>query len=824
MLNRSQALSHDSFRRMHREEIRSPERIREILQRLMQEERILQRALNRHIEAECAYIERVQADALVLRTRNFDRRHGSQLFLNTTLDDQRLFFHVRPIESRAAGRLTVAFPTAVFVAERRGVDRSSVGETLQASAQVKAPDGSSSEALIADSSEYGIGLELPTTGRWSSPGSALVVQLHRANGTDRVVHGEVRHASPSRTRSGWMRLGIALTDGPPRPRIPVERRKAILDQPSGQKAWQRITVASAGVRLASQKLTSRITRQARKPAKVPLIDYANDKGENIRAIVDAWGDTRGAVAVVVPPAFAKTKETLLPLAWTIRETFRRSGHPVVVLRYDGIRRRGESHQDEDCRLPGREFLKYTFSQGVHDIRATLDFLSESADFKPRATVLVTFSAAAVEGRRAVAEDATRRRVSGWVSVVGAPDLQESLRTVSGGIDFATGIQRGISFGQREVLGAVFDMDYTGRDVLDNNLGTLVDARRDMEKIRVPVTWIHGRYDAWMDLERVREVVSSGDTHNRRLIEIPTGHQLRTSSEAFEAFGLIAAEVARIALNEDVKPAYPDLVLLAQRASAERARLPRPDVDLKNFWKDYLLGRSRKIGIDFVTQTTAYQTMMRRQLELLALRPNDRIADLGAGTGALLDALNHVDHPPVAVDQFDYVADGLDRARERHPGVGGVALRQVVADLDQIGGIPALSGSYDAAVASLLLSYLKRPADLVGEAFRVLRPGGRFVASTLRKDADFSRIYVEELNEARARAIFGDEIADSLDELAHSFMNDAARLLDLEERGWFRFWDPEELCVLLKRVGFRQVRAARSFGDPPQAIIVSGRRP
>ena len=103
--------------------------------------------------------------------------------------------------------------------------------------------------------------------------------------------------------------------------------------------------------------------------------------------------------------------------------------PVVVLRFDGIRKRGESHNDPDCLEPGKEHHRFTFSQGVQDISATLDFLERSSEFAPSKTILVTFSAASIDGRAAVVRESAGR-IAGWVCVVGAPDLQSAMRVIS----------------------------------------------------------------------------------------------------------------------------------------------------------------------------------------------------------------------------------------------------------------------------------------------------------------------------------------------------------------------------------------------------------
>ena len=76
--------------------------------------------------------------------------------------------------------------------------------------------------------------------------------------------------------------------------------------------------------------------------------------------------------------------------------------------------------EPEFREPGSEYLGFTFSQAVHDIRASIDYLA--TDFDARSVVLATFSLSSIEARRAIATDYSGR-VGGWVSVVGPADLQ-----------------------------------------------------------------------------------------------------------------------------------------------------------------------------------------------------------------------------------------------------------------------------------------------------------------------------------------------------------------------------------------------------------------
>jgi ubiquinone/menaquinone biosynthesis C-methylase UbiE/pimeloyl-ACP methyl ester carboxylesterase len=606
--------------------------------------------------------------------------------------------------------------------------------------------------------------------------------------------------------------------------LPVERREQIFIRGPFGRLRDRLFVAGGAFEIATRAASRKLGWQEGDAPSIPLVDYFTDDGERIRAIIDSWGDMRGAPAVVIPPAFGKTKETLLPLAATIIASFRRAGQPVIVVRFDGIRRRGESHNDPECLQAGREYLHYTGSQAVKDVRSTIDFLA--AEYGVDRAVLVTFSAASSEGRKAAATD-TGGRICGWISVVGAPDAQSAMKKISGGIDYTRGLQQGVRFGKQEILGTLMDADRAGLDAIENRMATYDDAQRDMEAITAPVTWVHGRYDAWMDGDRVRHLLSCGDPSNRRFIEVPTGHQLRTSSEAFDIFRLIANEAAKMALGHEIETALPSLGALARRHRAERARLPKPDVDVRALWADYLLGRDRTLGIELMTKSTTYQAFFKEELAALGLKGGETILDLGSGTGSLAEALAVGDGPRgCTVYEMDFVRDALVRARSQASDSHTLQRYPVCADADA-DWLALRDQSVDCAFLSLFISYVQDPERVLREVARVLKPGGRLVVSTLRRDADISKIYedgVAEFSPMRIREAFGEAVASSNpEELARNFLNDGARILSLEEQGRFRFWDRGELADLVKACGFGKVGATHHLGDPPQALIVSARR-
>jgi ubiquinone/menaquinone biosynthesis C-methylase UbiE/pimeloyl-ACP methyl ester carboxylesterase len=614
--------------------------------------------------------------------------------------------------------------------------------------------------------------------------------------------------------------------------IQVEHRDEILPFPPIQRARDRLRLTSSIVTQALRRASASIRREGALP-RVRVVDFENAEGETIRAIIDSCGDPRGAPAVVVPPAWGRTKETLLPLAATIVATFKRAHESVSIVRFDGIRRRGESHRDRDCLSPERENHRFTFSQAVHDIESTVDFLMQSPMFRPSTVILVTFSAASIEGRRAVARNSSGR-IGGWISVVGAPDAQSLTRVISGGVDYFGGIERGIRFGVQDIQGLVVDMDNAGPDALANGLAFLEDARRDFAQIQVPVTWIHGRFDAWMSLDRVRDAISCGSTSGRKLIEVPTGHQLKDSRAALDVFRLIASEVSTMALGRELPPAFPELSELERRTKAERMRLPPRRVDVRGFWKRYLLGGSGNLGMEIVTASKQYRKFMDQQIESMKIGSGERICDLGSGIGALprrlleapkLDRTLHV-------VEIDYIMDALKRARGHcndSPRASELTTTFLEADLNFGGGrasIPLRTSSQDVVLASLLINYVLDPEYLLQEIYRVLRPGGRMVISSLRRDADISDICVTavaELRGGRGREAFGFSGEAHLAEELRGFISEAGRLFDLAELGFFRFWDSDELQSMVKHAGFQDVRTSPVFGDPPQATMVSAIR-
>lgn len=830
----SSGLDSEILRRIHASAIDAPSAVRGLLERLCGEKRELTGRRTLRGDAELVLIRQVDASDLYVSSAHIFRKLGESIFLNFAIDGRSYFFSSLVVAVGSDGCPSrISLPAVLYVAERRDRPRRSRESDTNAPQRVRLSKLDSAWASDAQVDDYSpVGLNVQTV--WNQParvGDQLRVQYLDGELAGQMRWGQIRFAGANDNRRGHVRLGLALSEARLDVRIGVERRATITEAGAVERTRQRLAILSAGAASVSARIVGRRGRPLPVQA-VRLVQYENERGERLRGIVDSTGASRGATAVVIPPAWGRTKETLLPLAQTIVETFRRAGEDVTVLRFDGTRRRGESHKERGFEAAGYEHLKFTFSDAIDDIGASARFLSEDPDIAASQVILVTFSAASIEGRRAVLLD-NGQRIRGWVSVVGSPDLQSGMRTVSGGIDYVAGADQGIYFDHQEIMGVLTDADLFLADALGLRLAFLEDSRRDMAGICVPVTWIHGANDAWLDLERVRSVMSCGELTARKLIEVPTGHQLRSSREALNVFQLVACEVGEMALRRSIQGALPNIPALEARRRAERDRLPRQSTDVKSFWKDYLVGRGRSLGIELMNATRAFRDLMSLQIDGLALAEDERVADVGAGTGAFpLFLLDRADRPAkLTVDEIDYIEEGFERAKLRLNARNerGLRVSFIECDLDDSLGLARTfpPSKYDAALLSLVLSYVRDPAKLLRAVYRSLRPGGRIVVSSLKRDADISRLYIEgvdELRRGRVRDVLGSDAEMQLDASVRSFLNDMARVLDLEEQGIFRFLDPVEVEELISTVGFQHLTQALSFGNPPQAVVIIGVKP
>jgi len=162
-----------------------------------------------------------------------------------------------------------------------------------------------------------------------------------------------------------------------------------------------------------------------------------------------------------------------------------------------------------------------------------------------------------------------------------------------------------------------------------------------------------------------------------------------------------------------------------------------------------------------------------QVRELDLARGNVVVDLGSGTGDFLRTLRSGSAPSdLTVIEVDMIREALDRSavRDRGGANARVAALRITADLDCPESLPLAASSVDAALLSLVIGYVSDPAALLQRVRSVLRVGGRLVVSSMRRDADISRIYregVEELQPDRVVEHFGDRARSDFQRLRES---------------------------------------------------------
>ncbi|MFY0533007.1 hypothetical protein [Nannocystis pusilla] len=123
---------------------------------------------------------------------------------------------------------------------------------------------------------------------------------------------------------------------------------------------------------------------------------------------------------------------------------------------------------------------------------------------------------------------------------------------------------------------------------------------------------------------------------RELVELDCGHMPLSSVEALTLFHTAVRHIWRFLFREDIDPITPDPRELVRARNAEWRRVPKsPLPDRRRYWQEYLLGdSSSKLAYDVLNACDEYNEFIERELELLDVRPEHVVCDLGCGTGNL----------------------------------------------------------------------------------------------------------------------------------------------------------------------------------------------
>jgi len=116
------------------------------------------------------------------------------------------------------------------------------------------------------------------------------------------------------------------------------------------------------------------------------------------------------------------------------------------------------------------------------------------------------------------------------------------------------------------------------------------------------------------------------------------------------------------------------------------------------------------------------------LDILALRPSDRLFEIGCGGGAFLHEAMQSGCTASAIDHSPYMVRLASEANRESIAAKRLNIRVAEAD-----SLPFGDGTYTCVVMTGVLGFLDNPLLTFKEAFRILERGGRFLAFTGSKD-------------------------------------------------------------------------------------------
>ncbi|MBE0711213.1 MAG: PilZ domain-containing protein, partial [Candidatus Aminicenantes bacterium] len=521
--------------------------------------------------------------------------------------------------------LVCLYPRVMFYSEKRAEKRISPASDLRVEIPLPSPFDRNIRGRITDISPNGMSFvadgEAPALLKGTPFESLAILDGEKVLWKET---GEVRHVGLAEEGEGrGLKYGVQFGIG----RMSIQSVHAP-DPDFARHGEDILDVASAKSAIGLP------TDFARTDLMTPrVIRLENRRSEEIVGLLNSSLplDEKPVPIVLIPPAFGKTKEVLFGLALTLIQNFRTLGKPVAVIRYDGIRRKGESHKDPEASEPPWETLNSSTSQGADDLKAVLDWLHINPKLRASSVILVSFSLAALEARVVLRDAGYRKRINYWISCMGAVEFRDMMNRINCGLDLLEQHQIGINLDVYPILGNFIRHEPYASDIIANGVGTLEQAREDMRHLNLPITWIYGQHDNWVKAEFIRDVMSVQVDAPREVISVPIGHTARTSREALRMFGTITSLIHRFLHKELVQPALPSRKDMELMRRAEKDRLPPRNLkNRKSYWHHYLVGEGNLLGFDIMAMSDDYQQLMHDQFVSLELNRADRLLDLGGG--------------------------------------------------------------------------------------------------------------------------------------------------------------------------------------------------
>lgn len=540
--------------------------------------------------------------------------------------------------------------------------------------------------------------------------------------------------------------------------------------------------------------------------------FFNRSGKALVGVHDSsttLGASKGLVVLV--PGFGKTKVDHLSLAYFL------AVNGFDAIRYDHSNHVGDSEGS---------MIFTTLSQMTEDLASVLDYVEVEMGIKHVGVVSTSLGA-----RVALKHAAEDTRVQLFVSLIGVFNVQGTLKTIYQEDGFEELLQ-GVHVGIRDVLGFQVDTDNFLRDAYQNEFHNLQTSIKDISNLSIPTVFFVADNDPWVSFEEVQSIFHKSSATQREFRRlIGSIHELQ---ENVEAAGyacrnvVIAAEKYLNGVQVDESTVLtPDQNVLTARLRKERKRTSKElnTDEEKRFWAQYLEKYAYIVNLqDYWNLLDLVST------NLGEVKQYDKVLDAGCGIGnfgsfllvrqlyraiqRLSAALNR--RPSASYVGIDFVPEAIQKAFATHSGIidefkNSIKIsdsRTRIVDfsyslVDLNDPLPFKANTFDKICCNLVLSYLKKPIHTAKELFRVLKPRGRIVVTSLKPHADLSEIYrnyvrasrqPEELNQARL------------------VLSNAGLIKHKEAEGYYQFFSEPDLITLLKESGFDGIYTSRAFGN------------
>ena len=520
---------------------------------------------------------------------------------------------------------------------------------------------------------------------------------------------------------------------------------------------------------------------------------------------------------LIAPAYGETKESNLLISAYL------AANQFYGLRFDWSDHVGESEGD-------------IFTSTLTKMQQVLASLLDYAELRFSAQPIGIF-ANSLAARVAIKLTAQDRRPAFLVCLTPVVDLRETLMMVYKE-DLAGNYSVGKRYGTIDILGFSINADNFLEDAITNSFVDLATTKSDASRITIPTFFVVGQRDSWVRKADAESVLDCLNSSRKAFISLPTVlHRLVENPKLAESAvkevvkGLIEC-TNQCKINLDAVK-VPDTNQISSRKVEEKNHLREQceysQASERGFWKAYLAKFQYVFNIpDF------YGLLESIHNRLGGTWPGQRVLDAGCGVGNLglflltkqlyriQQDFQYAKLEPVHYYGVDFISEAISAASaqittlrkefESKLGLAGSNVRFlneefVLADLET--ELPFVSGFFDQACCNLVISYLQNPATLLKELWRVLRPGGRIVISSLKPNADLSEIYRNFISVAERSA----EIEEG-----RQLLNNAGMIKLKESAGIYHFYCEKELRDIARKVGFTRAKTFRSFGNQANLVI------